>query len=73
MLFEQSKEDPELMRYLESALIVASRILYQFTTDTINKNLLFFDLLDIENIYFAHSKSLLINMLAFTYKDDPFM
>lgn len=62
-----------MKRYMESALIIASRILYQFTTDTINKNLLFFDLLDIENVLFAHSKTLLVNMLVFTYRDDSLL
>lgn len=70
MLYESCKQDPEMERYMESALIIASRILYQFTTDTINKNLLFFDLLDIENVLFSHSKTLLVNMLVFTYRND---
>lgn len=73
MIFDGFLKDPELRRYVESSLVIASRVLEQFTTDKINKNLLFFDLLDIESILFANSKSLLINMLVFTYRRDSLM
>ena len=73
MIFDGFLIDPELRRYVESSLVIASRVLEQFTTDKINKNLLFFDLLDIESILFANSKSLLINMLVFTYRGDSLM
>jgi hypothetical protein len=70
MLFESSQTNKQIQRYIESCLLVASRILYQFTTDKINKDGIFFDLLDIENILFAHTKSLLLAMLKFTWKEN---
>ena len=69
MLYECSLHDTAIKKYLMTSMNIASRILYQFTIDKIEKYLIFFDLLDLENIMLSNSMSLMISMLYFTYKE----
>lgn len=70
MFYECSRTDPSIKHYLMSSINIASRILFQFTIDKIDKNMIFFDLLDLENIMFSNSISLMTCMLYFTYKEE---
>lgn len=69
MLFECSQSDPSIYHYLIASMHISSRILLQFTIDKIDKNMIFFDLLDLENIMFSNSIGLMTSMIYFTYKE----
>ena len=70
MLCECSQTDATIKHYLLASMHISSRILLQFTIDKIDKNMIFFDLLDLENIMFSNSIGLMTSMLYFTYRDE---
>ena len=73
MFYDNSLVDVVNDRFLTTILNIASKILFQFTVDHLNKDHIFFDLLDIEVALHASTINQLVSMLHFTYKDHPDM
>lgn len=70
MLLEEYKKNPKIEKYFKLVLKLAMGILEMFTSEKIDKNTLFFELLDIENAFYSNLRNLLEAMLAFAYKDN---
>lgn len=73
MLTEESQHNLHIKKYFMLVLKLSTEILEMFTSDKIDKTTLFFDLLDIENAFYANLRNILEAILAFVYKENTKM
>lgn len=70
MLCKELNQNSNIQKYFKLALNLAVDVLKMFTSDKIDKSRLFFDLLDIENIFYSNTRNILEAILCFSYKEN---
>lgn len=67
MLHEKFPKSTETQNFLKSTVICASKMLNMFTSETFDKTVIFFVLLDTQNVLLSHTIDLLCSMMAFSF------